>query len=545
MGVPSLFRTLVNSFPNIIYWDETKNVDYLLLDYNCLIHHCVHLAKSDKDEDIIDKVIEYTTHIVNIIQPNKVLYIAIDGTVPMGKMYKQRNRRYKKIYDDRTLSKLKNKWSVENKSFDTTCISPGTEFMSKLSNRIKNYIQIGAFHTQNNKSKYTIIFSDSSVPGEGEFKIFEFIRNIVGDKQCVIYGLDADLIMLSIISKINGILLLREAIKDDVTTEFEYFDIDVTKLSFLKHYQLLSHDTDTVFEDLNILLMLGGNDFVQSFINTRIRENGFKKLMKAYTALIDQNIQNKYLYDKENESVNMTAFSKLIELLLIDESTEMFLESRIKPYFAKKEDIVTYEQDKSNYEHLHYSCKNNMEHHLFDQYTSLMKSKADTIVDVYKIHYFNGNDINQVCNEYIKSIIWTINYYKGKILSHDFYYKYSCAPFMEDLIEYLKRNKNIVIEFEKGTFYSPLEQLLIILPYESRHLLPLSYALMIKETEIIQNFKLDMIDGLKNIYSEPILPDINYDRLNFMSLLPVNLSESKRNTINNKPYIKQFNITQS
>ena len=61
----------------------------------------------------------------------------------------------------------------------------------------------------------------------------------------------------------------------------------------------------------------------------------------------------------------------------------------------------------------------------------------------------------------------------------------------------------------------------------------------------MQNFKLDMIDGLKNIYSEPILPDIDYDRLNFMSLLPVNLSESKRNTINNKPYIKQFNVTQS
>lgn len=545
MGVPSLFRTLVNSFPNIIYWDQTKNVDYLLLDYNCLIHHCIHLAKSHKDEDIIDKVIEYTTHIVNTIQPNKVLYIAIDGTVPMGKMYKQRNRRYKKIYDEKIVSKLKNKWSVEDKAFDTSCISPGTEFMNKLSNRIKNYIQIGAFQTKNNKNKYTIIFSDSSVPGEGEFKIFEFIRNIVGDKQCVIYGLDADLIMLSITSKVNGILLLREAIKDDATTEFEYFDIDITKSSFLKHYQLLSYDTENVFEDLNILLMLGGNDFVQSFINTRIRENGFQKLMKAYNALINKNIQNKYLYDKENETVNMTAFSKLIELLLQDEPTDMFLESRIKPYFAKKEEVTMYAQDRSNYEHLHYSCKNNIEHHLFDKYTSLIKSKADTIYDAYKIHYFDHVDIDQVCNEYIKSIIWTINYYKGNILSYDFYYKYSCAPFMEDLIEYLKTNKNIVIEFKKGNVRSPLEQLLIILPYESRYLLPLSYALMIKETEIMQNFKLDMIDGLKNIYAEPMLPDIDYDRLNFMSLLPVNLSESKRNTINNKPYIKQFNVIQS
>lgn len=68
--------------------------------------------------------------------------------------------------------------------------------MKELNDSIKSYF--------NEPVKYNvceIVLSTSDIVGEGEHKIFEFIREnpeITNDKCNVIYGLDADLIMLSI-----------------------------------------------------------------------------------------------------------------------------------------------------------------------------------------------------------------------------------------------------------------------------------------------------------------------------------------------------------
>lgn len=71
-----------------------------------------------------------------------------------------------------------------------------TLFMKELNDAIKNYFS--------EPSKYNVkrlIISTSSEAGEGEHKIFQYIRdNEVehSESHTVIYGLDADLIMLSI-----------------------------------------------------------------------------------------------------------------------------------------------------------------------------------------------------------------------------------------------------------------------------------------------------------------------------------------------------------
>mgnify|MGYP000865314257 FL=1 len=117
MGVPSLFRSIVKKYPECYFAKNNDQVDHLYLDYNCLIHHCASsISYSDDshtrdiEEEIISKVISYTNHIIcDVIKPRNLVYIAIDGPVPMGKIEQQRKRRYKKIQDDAFIKKLKEK----------------------------------------------------------------------------------------------------------------------------------------------------------------------------------------------------------------------------------------------------------------------------------------------------------------------------------------------------------------------------------------------------------------------------------------------------
>ena len=95
----------------------------------------------------------------------------------------------------------KHKWT-------TASITPGTVFMKTLNDEIYK-----EFTKESNFTK-KIIISASDQPGEGEHKLFQYIRNnnFHKDETTIIYGLDADLIMLALnhIPQCDKIYLFRE-----------------------------------------------------------------------------------------------------------------------------------------------------------------------------------------------------------------------------------------------------------------------------------------------------------------------------------------------
>ncbi|KAK3997076.1 exoribonuclease 2 [Cladorrhinum sp. PSN332] len=259
MGIPAAFRWLSTKYPKIISpviedqpvtmpdgsvipVDTTQpnpngeEFDNLYLDMNGIVHPCSHPedrpAPKDEEEMMIE-VFKYTDRVVNMVRPRKLLMIAVDGVAPRAKMNQQRSRRFRaareakeKEEDKQQLLKMlqKDKGStmevepVEEtvkKAFDSNSITPGTPFMDILAASLRYWCAY-KLNTDPAWAKMKVIISDATIPGEGEHKIMEFVRSQRGspdhdpNTRHVIYGLDADLIMLGLATHEPHFRVLRE-----------------------------------------------------------------------------------------------------------------------------------------------------------------------------------------------------------------------------------------------------------------------------------------------------------------------------------------------
>ena len=89
--------------------------------------------------------------------------------------------------------------------------------MEKLTRQLKYFINKKVTEDSNWKD-IQVVLSGHEVPGEGEHKIMEYIRNAKAQtnynsnvRHCL-YGLDADLIMLGLLSHDPHFALLREEV---------------------------------------------------------------------------------------------------------------------------------------------------------------------------------------------------------------------------------------------------------------------------------------------------------------------------------------------
>lgn len=559
MGIPKFARHSESKHSEIVIGEKIENVDSLYLDLNCAIHPCSHRViergyKSHQKEHVEDVIgretVEYIDTLVNIVKPNRLLFISVDGVAPRAKMSQQRSRRFKSINEKKRKSQIEP--DDENDSWDSNSITPGTPFMSGLSQKLINYIK----ERKNDLLKpLTIIFSDCNQPGEGEHKILAHLRNdslVKGN--VVVYGLDADLIMLSMVSHVNNIYLLREASEFgkqymEAGFRFCYWDIDTFKYYLIEDIEKVMRipigdqlQKIKAIDDYVFMCFLLGNDFIPHLPAVLINENGIELLLEAYATvyqMLSKNLrvdgvgktrrledtyqyqyQNLICLDKEHPTVNFTFLTKLIEFLSKHEDQTMLkLESkrnRLESNLVSNLSVPDHNMSSSNIRPNRYQDPNRIKKYkseverqldILHNYPIFHRQEEQLIdinnqdgawIDRYYYYAFRveptKENINQICRQYLQGLMWVLTYYYEGCSAWGWYYPYHHAPTAKHLTEYLMIPSNWHnLKPTASPPYKPYEQLMIVLPPESRGLLPESYRdLMVKiDSPLIEYYPLD------------------------------------------------------
>ena len=308
------------------------------------------------------------------------------------------------------------------------------------------------------------MFSGCLEPGEGEHKIMAQWRRGIYKGPIAVYGLDADLIVLSLLgqatNQLGTIWLFREVKsmdkpnalkpldkvnalkpldKANALATYEWFSIDLLRDHLMrpselcKNYSIISYC---------FAMSILGNDFLPSSLGLKMRDGGHDELLHCLLELIDADMN----IIEEN----------LIELFRRLSQTE---HHRIMNYIKVKQRQASYSTEKGLGE----------QNWPLSQIEDL---RGDWVARYTKL----AGPSMESCKEYINGIKWIWSYYTGKSVCYNWYYPYVLPPLWSALVTHLNSHTMclqsempICVRIEE---LRPVEQLVLVLPLESWSLIP-------------------------------------------------------------------------
>lgn len=500
MGIPLYFHTIVKAYRGILHTAKPRACDWYFMDFNGVIHQAAQTVlkqhcEANPDGSIIDpeqkdeferliyhEVWNYTKKCINVADPGNNVGIFIDGVAPIAKINQQRKRRY--LAFER--HKLMDTFPV----WDTNAISPGTAFMARLHAYMRSRIM-------DDPQQAKFMLSGADECGEGEHKIFAQIASIDASSSIFIHGLDADLIMLSLMSHHPNITLMREPTPPyhaaDTADGYIYLDIDRLRSGLLQHlkgfgwpvtdemlYDPYGPDARRIIETYVVVCFLLGNDFIPHAVTLSIRKGGYERIL-AVAKDVFQTMPGGAVGDNR---VYVPFMCELITQLAKNEDDALWKVNQ--DYMHRKPSQKADKADAFPLSDAHrHPLAGLIYHH----------PRPKRWRGLYYKHLFFSklNDtsvIANACENFVKGICWTYAYYKRLPKPYDWYYPHGYPPSLLDMANYLQGTPTHVWDSMQADWYSmhkrpkflePAVQLLCILPIHSMHLVPFKYQKFMTE----------------------------------------------------------------
>lgn len=455
MGIKHFFGWFRSNeqLKQVIHNKPPEHIDHVLIDMNGIIHDSAqlvfkygkhssrietpkHLKSRIKQPSIGDlylKIQEKVNEIISIANPQKSVYLAIDGVAPKSKQNQQRQRRFRAAVEKINKEKLTGKNGEDNSSFDSNCITAGTKFMSDLSSNLKN------LNWLRSRVPLQIKISTDSEPGEGEHKLIDWIRHYtLGSKEaseeifCIV-GLDADLILLCCLLKPQNVFIMRE------NDHFGINYIDVREARKLLPISV---------HDLLVLSCFVGNDFLPAVPSLEIKESA------PETGALDYFFE---IYEKY--------FPSYLR------KSKIFNENGL---LMRKSGFVNFKALKFIFQKLSEREQNVMiaRHSDGDRFFNEL---WDGDIEDYRKKYYEKKlecaDKKKIVISYLKTVQWVYQYYSTGIPSWDWYYPHNYTLHSDDFSRYCPVD-TLKFLFHKSEPCHPHEQLLRVIPPFNKYLVP-------------------------------------------------------------------------
>ena len=553
MGIPSYFSHIVKEYRQIIKDMRTiRHVNNFYLDSNSLIYDAVKNKPTyDKskhkeyENELINMVCAKIDFYVDMLKPHDCVFIAFDGVAPVAKISQQRDRRYKSWYTSQIQRDIEG--AAYKESWNTSAITPGTEFMKNLN------ASVSAYYENKNKNKNNAscsvsgpkyIVSSSMESGEGEHKIFEYIRKYPElhnslDTTTLIYGLDADLIMLTLnhlhITNNKNMYLFRDtpefikSIDASLDANRDYL-LDIPELATAiveyMHDQGISigdriekdtptHDTMKLqtsrIKDYIFLCFLLGNDFLPHFPAVNIRTGGINILLNVYRETLGKD-NTKFLINTGTNSIQWKNFHEFIsniakseDVLFMDEHKRRDkAEKRMgyqNPHGYPGQGVKQWRNERN--ERNNTKSTNNilsqtediLGTELYKTDDLLLLPMKERSVEKYinpfshdwEYRYYKSlfdmeitdERRRQISMNYLEGLEWTYNYYTTGCIDWRWCYKFHYAPLFKDLVKYIPHMNTTFLSRKEKQPIEDVVQLCYVLPRANSNLLPFNVSIVL------------------------------------------------------------------
>lgn len=497
--------------------------------------------------------------------------MAVDGVAPRAKMNQQRSRRFRSAQDRRkeheeAVERDAMYAAADVRPFDSNCITPGTEFMQQLTCALQ-YFVARKISEDRRWQNISVVLSGAEVPGEGEHKIMEYIRAVresgamtANTRHCV-YGLDADLIMLALVTHEPHFFILREKVDFSafwrkkggprVATQLDtvvFGEFELLSVGVLREYLALElgadgnaelpfFDVERVADDFVFILMLIGNDFLPHLPTLDISIGTLGVMLHLYKRCLP--VMGGYLTQEGKIVPHRTEYF-FAKLGMLD---KIVMQSKIE---AEQQAARGRRGGHRNTALLNADLDDVFgfswfdpatvptalsEHELRQEARMVRETVHDDQLVELKANYYNkkfgpgfsepgSSGLDQLTQCYVEGIWWTLRYYTEGCRHWRWFFPYHYAPLASDLYDVSsKLSVYYRTKFVSDRPFRPLEQLLSVLPPISSWCLPKPFrALMTNATSPIRDlypeeFELDMNGKRSDWEAVVLLPFVSETRL--------------------------------